>query len=115
MKQQPAAQEQQIILQMLEFADNPEAFVMYAFPWGKPNSPLADFKGPREWQLKALRKMRAHILENHRKQSQGLDPELLQLARASGRGIGKSALLAWVALWLFSCRGAQSTLYGGVV
>ena len=110
MKQQPSTQEQQIILQMLEFADDPEAFVMFAFPWGKPNSPLEHFAGPRTWQLKALRKMRAHILENHRKTSLGIDPELLQLARASGRGIGKSAFLAWVALWLFSCVPASTVI-----
>jgi hypothetical protein len=102
-KQQPHPDEQQLILKMLSFADDPEAFVMYAFPWGKPNSPLEGHDGPREWQLSALRQMKAHIAANRGKVRSGADPELMKLARASGRGIGKSAFLAWVALWLFSC------------
>jgi hypothetical protein len=28
-------------------ADDPEAFVMMAFPWGQPNTPLEKYKGPR--------------------------------------------------------------------
>ena len=99
----PAKDEQQLILKLLQFRDDPEAFVMYAFPWGKPNSPLEHHKGPRAWQLKALRQIKDHIAKNRNKVLSGADPELLKLARASGRGIGKSAFLAWIALWLFSC------------
>ena len=102
-KQQPHPDEQQLIHQMMAFRDDPLAFVLFAFPWGQPGTPLEDHTGPRQWQLEALIKMRDHIQENKKKQVQGLDPELLKLARASGRGIGKSAFLAWVALWLFSC------------
>lgn len=109
-KQLPAQQEQQIIEQLLRFADDPEAFVMFAFPWGEANSPLENFKGPRQWQLKALRKMRQHIIDNKNKVTHGHDPELLKIARASGRGIGKSAFLAWIALWLFSCVPASTVI-----
>ena len=35
--------------------DDPEAFVLFAFPWGQPNTPLANFKGPRMWQRLVLR------------------------------------------------------------
>ena len=28
-------------------ADDPEAFVLFAFPWGQENTPLANCKGPR--------------------------------------------------------------------
>jgi hypothetical protein len=109
-KQQPAKDEQELIIQILQFADDPESFVMYAFPWGVPGSPLENFKGPREWQLKALRQMKQHIADNKNKVRQGLDPELLQMARASGRGIGKSAFLAWVSLWLFSTTPASTVI-----
>jgi hypothetical protein len=102
-KQQPHPDEQQLILKMLEFQDDPLQFVLFTFPWGKEGTPLEHHDGPRTWQKDALIKMRDHIAENRNKQLRGLDPELLKLARASGRGIGKSAFLAWIALWLFSC------------
>lgn len=102
-KQEPRDDEQQLIARMLEFQDDPLSFVLFAFPWGKPNSPLENAEGPRGWQLDALKEMRDHIARNRNKARQELDPELLKIAIASGRGIGKSAFLAWVALWLFSC------------
>jgi len=95
---------------MLGFADDPLAYVMYTYPWGKPNSPLENDHGPREWQRIALAKMRDHIAENRNRQRQELAPELLKMARASGRGIGKSAFLAWVAGWMFSCIPSSTTI-----
>ena len=35
--------------------DDPEAFVLFAFPWGQENTPLAKYKGPRMWQRQVLR------------------------------------------------------------
>lgn len=102
-KQQPREAEQQLLHQMLSFQDDPLSFVLYTFPWGKPNSPLEHHTGPREWQIEALVEIRDHIARNRNAGLQGLDPELLKMAIASGRGIGKSAFLAWIALWLFSC------------
>ena len=101
-KQEPREGEQQLIAQMLAFADDPLQFVLYTFPWQKPNSPLEHHHGPRQWQLEALQEMRDHIARNRNRTRQDLTPELLKIAIASGRGIGKSAFLAWVALWLFS-------------
>lgn len=95
--------EQQLLLKMLEFQDDPLGYVLYAFPWGQPNTPLANHAGPRKWQLEALRDMRDHIRANRDAIAKGGSPELMKLARASGRGIGKSAFLAWVATWMFSC------------
>jgi hypothetical protein len=109
-KQQPHPDEQQLIHKMLSFQDDPLSFVLFAFPWGKQGTPLENHAGPRQWQRDALTKMRDHIQENIKKQRQGLDPELLKLARASGRGIGKSAFLAWVALWLFSCMPSSTVV-----
>ena len=99
----PHTDEQQLMAQLLSFRDDPLAFVLYAFPWGEAGTPLEDSHGPRKWQLEALSEMRDHIRRNHNLVAQGLDPQLFRLARASGRGIGKSAFLAWIALWLFSC------------
>ena len=102
-KQTPHAQEQDLLIKLLSFQDDPLAFVYYAFPWGQANSPLENSQGPREWQVEALTKIRDHLKANQHKHAQDLTPELLKMARASGRGIGKSAFVAWVALWMFSC------------
>jgi len=98
----PHPDEDQLIAQMLLFRDDPEGFVNYAFPWGQQGTPLENHKGPRDWQLRALREMKQHIEDNHNRVRQDLDPELMKMARASGRGIGKSAFIAWISLWLFS-------------
>lgn len=102
-KTEPKADESQLIAKLLECADDPLKFVMFAFPWGKVGSPLEDMAGPRKWQREALEAMRDHIALNRNRRRQGVDPELMKIAIASGRGIGKSAFLAWVALWMFSC------------
>ena len=109
-KQQPHPDEQQLIHRMLAFKDDPLSFVLFAFPWGKQGTPLENHDGPRQWQRDALVIMRDHIATNRNKQLQGLDPALLKLARASGRGIGKSAFLAWIALWLFSCMPSSTVV-----
>jgi hypothetical protein len=69
MAQQPIydAEGEQLLMSRLwapTIADDPEAFVLFAFPWGQPNTPLAKFKGPRTWQRKILRKIATHIKTN---------------------------------------------------
>ena len=80
--------------------DDPEAFVLFAFPWGQQGTPLAQFSGPRKWQREVLRKVAAHIAKN--KTATGY--EVLRMATASGRGIGKSALVSWLILWMLTTR-----------
>lgn len=84
-------------------AENPYAFVMFAFPWGKEGTPLERFKGPRAWQAKELKAIAAHIKENKARMARGEEPEVYQSATSSGRGIGKSAMAAWLDLWFLSC------------
>jgi hypothetical protein len=87
-----------------DIADNPMAFVRYAFPWGERNTPLEHFDGPRVWQCEILLDIRRHIAENKNRAANGLPPEMFKLAVSSGRGIGKSALVAWLILWMLSTR-----------
>ena len=83
-----------------EIADDPYKFVLFVFPWGQEGTPLARFTGPRKWQRRFLRKIAEHIA-----QGKELDvAKLLRMARSSGRGIGKSALVAWLVLWFVSTR-----------
>ena len=80
--------------------DDPLNFVKFVFPWGMKDTPLEDFKGPRKWQEKILREITIHIARNGTKDL----PEMFRMAVASGRGIGKSALVSWLILWMLSTR-----------
>lgn len=90
--------------------DNPYNFVMYVFPWGKKGTPLENFKGPRKWQKKLLLEMTKHIEKNLWLVSQGKEPALFQKAISSGRGIGKSTVVAWLNLWMMSCHLGSSAI-----
>lgn len=72
------------------FSGDPYGFVMFAFPWG--SGPLADKTGPDKWQRAVLESIRdGAALET-----------AYQDATASGHGVGKSALVAWLLLWAMS-------------
>jgi len=87
-------------------ADDPEAFVMFVFPWGERGTPLERHKGPRKWQRDILRLMANHIKANKPKEAF----EVFRLAVASGRGIGKSALVSWLVLWMLTTRIGASVI-----
>ena len=104
--------EQTLMIQLWspQLKDDPEAFVMFAFPWGQVNTPLEKFKGPRKWQRGVLREVRDLIRANKGKLSNGELIDALRDATASGRGIGKSALVAWLILWMLSTRIGSSVI-----
>lgn len=87
-----------------QIADDPEAFVMLVFPWGKEGTPLHNQKGPKTWQRDMLKGIKEHIEQSKLRVDLGLIPKIYQSAVSSGRGIGKSALTAWLNLWLMSTR-----------
>ncbi len=80
--------------------DDPYNFVKFVFDWNKKDTPLEHFSGPREWQKKILQEISVHIQRNDVVDM----PEMFRLAVASGRGIGKSALVAWLIIWILSTR-----------
>jgi hypothetical protein len=80
-----AETDEDLVQQLLLCSDDPLAFVTLAFP---------DIR-PEEWQRKVLEHIGNSLQENA-----GLDRwKAVRVAVASGNGIGKSALLAWVVLW----------------
>ena len=104
-----AADEEQTLMARLwspQIKDDPEAFVLFSFPWNQPNTPLARFKGPRKWQRETLRALADHIKANQGK----VDMDTLRMAVASGRGIGKSALVSWLILWMLTTRIGSSVI-----
>ena len=70
---------------------------MYAFPWGRPGTALADESGPEPWQRAVLQKLGDGL---HRRDK--TSDEAVRQAVASGHGVGKSALVAWIILWALS-------------
>ncbi len=86
--------------------DDPLAFVLLTYPWGEKNTPLENFAGPRKWQREVLITLRDHIKANDGK----IDYDTFRNAIASGRGIGKSALVSWLVHWMLSTRIGSTTI-----
>lgn len=83
-----------------QIKNDPLAFVRLCFPWGKPGTPLEHFHGPRRWQIEVLKDLRDHIAENNNR----VDFQTFRMAVSSGRGIGKSALVSWLIIWMATTR-----------
>jgi hypothetical protein len=104
-----SAEEEELLMSKLwspSIKDDPEAFVLLVFPWQKKGTPLEHFHGPRKWQREVLRQVSAHIKKN--KETTAF--EVLRMATASGRGIGKSALVSWLILWMLTTRIGSTTI-----
>jgi hypothetical protein len=84
-----------LIEQIAFYALDPLGFVLFAFPWGEPGIDLANSAGPRDWQRELLAELGRRLREGY--QLGNLLPILM--ARASGHGVGKSTLAAWIILW----------------
>lgn len=74
--------------ELAKYSKDPYAFVMWAFQWGEGE--LEKFDGPDEWQKKALEDIRDGLKTPN---------QVIQEAIASGHGVGKSTLAAWLILW----------------
>lgn len=92
------------------FYDDPLGFVLAVFPWGMPtlpdgaSNPLADKDGPEMWQRELLIELGNHIKGNVIRREIGIDMEVWRSAIASGHGVGKSALVAWIIYFFMSTR-----------
>lgn len=87
------AEENRLTDTITQFVNDPYGYVMFAFPWGE-----GDLAGqePDEWQAEILNEIGQRYDE---------DPDCIQqIARSSGHGIGKTALVSWIILWAMSCR-----------
>jgi hypothetical protein len=87
-----------------QIADDLEKFVLFAYPWGKPNTPLCNMKGPRSWQRDDLQAITEHIKNQKGNILLGNDPTMWREATASGRGVGKSAKISWLVDWMMTTR-----------
>ena len=92
--------ETELIDEMAGFARDPLGFVMFSFPWGEDGE-LAEHDGPDVWQREILTAIGA-----------GLSiPKAIQIAVASGHGVGKSAFVSWLILWsLATCADTKGVV-----
>jgi hypothetical protein len=99
---------------MAKFYDDPLGFVLYAFPWDtdksiqlvKLASPYdlicGSEYGPDAWACDFLVELGEQVKLRGFDGVNAVDP--IQFAISSGHGIGKSAMAAWLVLWIMSTR-----------
>lgn len=100
---QYSSDEEMLLMSQLwsqQIKNDPLAFVLFTFPWGQKGTPLEHFAGPRKWQREVLRELGEAIKANDGK----IDYDTFRAAISSGRGIGKSALVSWLVVWMLSTR-----------
>jgi len=88
--------EAELALEVGDTCDNPLAYAQRFYPWDKKD--LAGSKGPRKWQANILGLIRDHLQSPKRFQP-------CCVAVASGKGIGKSALVSMIIDWAMSTCG----------
>lgn len=92
------------------YRDDPYGFVMASYPWMEPTlpdgsyNPLHNKKGPEDWQRDYLIAWGNHIWMNDQRIAAGLQPKVWRSARASGHGVGKSTLVAWILQFCMATR-----------
>ena len=91
--QTPSELEAKLAELLAKCGTDPLGFVRAAFAWGEGE--LAGHQGPDQWQTAVLTHIRDHLLP---------PSAAIRYAVASGHGIGKSALVAWIILWALSTR-----------
>ncbi len=107
----PADEEALItFLHQPEIKDNLYKFVMAAYPWEQPGTPLQYNAGPRAWQKDDLIELSDHILEQQRCIQDGRVPTMFKKGTAAGRGPGKSSYVGWVVDWMMTTRIGSTTI-----
>jgi len=90
----------QIAEDCAKYYADPLGFVYWAFPWGE--GVLEGHDGPDDWQIEFLTNLGEAVRQRG---FNGIDPVApINMSRASGHGIGKSALSAMITLWIMSTR-----------
>jgi hypothetical protein len=96
------------------FYDDALGFVMWTWDWeGDPNLQIvkllepwslvdASKYGPDAWACQFLQDVGAEVRERNFDGKTAVAP--IRMAAASGRGIGKSALVAWLTIWIMATR-----------
>ena len=83
------------------YYDDPHGFMLAAFPFGEPGTPLEHSQGLEKWQAEVCRRITAHIRS-------GTEAPFRHSC-ASGHGIGKSAFVSMLIHWFMVTREGPGT------
>ncbi len=93
--------DKELSVRLRTFDRDPYGFVMFAYPWGEPGT-LKGFKGPDKWQEEFLKELGSEV---RKRDFDGVKAvRAIRMAAASGHGIGKSTLVAWLVHWILATR-----------
>lgn len=84
--------EETLIEALASYTNDPLGFALWAFPWGEPGSPL-EHRALEQWQVDLLTQLGEGVITPE---------EAIRLARVSGNGVGKSAVVSIIILWAIS-------------
>jgi hypothetical protein len=90
----------QLALDISQFYADPLSHVLFSYPWGQGS--LAGFDGPDEWARGFLIELGEEVKARGFDGHTAVDP--IQFSTASGHGIGKSAMVAWLIRWIMDTR-----------
>ena len=85
---------------LADYYADPLGFVLFAYPWGKGT--LEGYDGPDIWQAEFLEEVGRQVQERGFDGKNPVAP--IRMSTASGHGIGKSVLSAWLFWWVMSTR-----------
>lgn len=89
------------------FRDDPLGFVYWAFPWKRDGTALQDEEGPDDWQADILSTLGKELKKRRSAKEQ---MQAIQVAVASGHGIGKTALVSFIIMWFLCTRVAPQVI-----
>lgn len=105
----------ELIEWLASVSDDPLAFAMGAWPWGQPGTILAKYPRPLEWQAETMEDIRVGITEGTMTPQEAIahaqsaedayyddGGQPIQIATATGHGVGKSALVSMITIWAFT-------------
>ena len=85
---------------METFIFDPAGYVKFNYPWGQAGSKLEDHIGPDVWQEELMNYLGSEL----RLRASGIKEGPVQIGRASGHGIGKTAQIGWLIDWFSNTR-----------
>lgn len=92
--------EAELLETVIDCEHDPLEYVRLMFPWGEGE--LEEYDGPDQWAIEVLTEI-GNRLKAGATLAEAID-EAIRIAVASGHGIGKSALVAWIILWALSTK-----------
>lgn len=90
------------------FYADPYSFVKFSFPWGEQGTVL-EHEVIDVWQEEFLKELGELVWQQVKSGEVGIS-EVIRMATATGHGVGKSTVVAWIILWFITTRTGVSSV-----